>query len=129
MARRLVDWVTTENWDESRAFLADHADHLLTDEADAALIRLIDDSPDEQVLQLHLELLRAARTGGIDAAYAALLESVNRHALAELIVAWVGTQSWEDARAYFDQHQDALLTDEAEVVSNVLAADNPEQPD
>ena len=129
VARRLVDWITTENWEESRAFLADHADHLFTDEADAALLRLIDDNPDEQVLQLHLELLRAARGGGIDAAYQALLESSNRHALAELIVAWVGTQSWEEARAYFEQHQDALLTDDAEVVSAVLAADNPDQPD
>ena len=112
-----------------RAFLADHADHLLTDEADAALRRLIDENPGEQVLELHLELLRAARGGGIDAAYQALLASVSRHGLAETIVAWVGTESWEDARAYFDQHQDALLTDEAEAVAAVLAADNPDQPD
>ena len=129
LSRRLVEWVTTGTWDESRAFLTDHADELLTEPAEAALVQLVADNPDEQVLQLHVELLAAARAGGIDAAYAALLESVNRHALAELIVAWVGTQSWEEARAFFDEHEDALATDEGEVVAAVLAADNPDQPD
>jgi hypothetical protein len=129
VSRRLVEWVTTGTWDDSRAFLADHAAELLTDPAEAALERLVEDNPEEQVLQLHLELLRAARGGGIDAAYRALLESVNRHGLADRIVAWVGTQSWEEARAYFDEHQDALLTVEAEEVAAVLAADNPDQPD
>ncbi len=129
LGRRLVEWVTTGTWDESRAFLTDHADELLTEPAEAALVQLVADNPDEQVLQLHLELLTAARAGGIEAAYGALLESVNRHALAELIVAWVGTQSWEEARAFFDEHEDALSTDEGEVVAAVLAADNPDQPD
>jgi hypothetical protein len=129
VAPRLVEWVTTATWDDSRAFLTDHAGELLTDAGDAALVRLIADNPDEQVLQLHLELLRAARGGGIDAAYAALLESVNRHGLAERIVAWVGTGSWEEARAFFDQHEAALATDEAEAVAAALAVDNPDQPD
>lgn len=129
VAKRLVEWVTTDTWDESRAFLTAHADVLLTDLGEAALRRLIEDSPDEQVLELHLEILVAARSGGVDAAYQALLESVSRHGLAELIVAWVGTQSWEEARAYFDQHQDALLSEEAQTVAAVLAHDNPDQPD
>ena len=57
LSRRLVEWVTTGTWDESRAFLTDHADELLTEPAEAALVQLVADNPEEQVLQLHRELL------------------------------------------------------------------------
>ena len=122
-------WVTAENWGDSRAFLTDHADALLTEAGETTLQQLVDKNPDQEVLDLHRELLEAARIGGIDAAYQAIDESVMRFALAEELVSWVSTQSWDDARAFFDQHAAAFLTDDAESVLDELVDDNPGQPD
>ncbi|MDP9074165.1 MAG: hypothetical protein M3N98_08330 [Actinomycetota bacterium] len=129
VAQQLVEWVTTSTWTDSRAFLVEHADALLTPSAEAALQQLIDDNPDHQVLVLHQWILQGARSDGIDAAYVALDMSIRFRALAEGLVAWVTTQSWDDARAFFDQHAHDLLTDEAEAVLAQLAVDNPGQPD
>jgi len=129
LVRQLVDWVGTKTWDESRDFLTEHAASLLVDEAEAALQQLIEDNPTEQVLPVHLAILQSARDGGIDEAYQALEESLQFRALAELLVSWAGTQSWDDARAFFEQHIDDLMTDEAEAVLALLVIDNPAQPD
>lgn len=128
LAQTFVEWVTTATWPESRAYLEQHAEVLLTDQAEAALQRLVESNPGQQVLVLHVEILRAAR-GDVDAAYQVLAESVRRHAMAEGLVAWVSTQSWEEARDFFDRHAGDLLTDEAESVLAELALDNPDQPD
>jgi len=129
LAGQLVEWVGTPTWDASRDFLAAHADALLTEPAEAALQQLIDDNPTEQVLPVHLAILQSARDDGIDEAYQVLAESLQFRALTELLVTWVGTRSWDEAREFFDQHEEALLTDEAEAVLAVLAIDNPGQPD
>ena len=125
----LVEWVTTATWRDSKAFLDKHAEALLGEAGDAALQQLIDDNPDQEVLPLHQWILRGAVTSGVDTAYDTLDQSLRVRALAEGLVAWVSTQSWDEARAFFEQHADDLLTDEAESVLAALALDNPEQPD
>lgn len=129
LVEQVLAWVTCENWGDSRKYLAEHADALLTEEGEGALMQLIENNPELEVLPLHGELLDAARVGGIDAAYDAIDESIRRFALAERLVAWVSTQSWDEARAFFDEHADDFTTDEAESVLDELVDDNPGQPD
>jgi hypothetical protein len=129
LAQLVVEWVTADNWGNSRKFLTEHRDQLLTDAGEAAIQQLIEGNPDQEVLGLHQELLEAARVGGIDAAYDAIDESIRRFALAERLVAWVSTQSWDEARAFYDEHVVEFNTDEAESVLNELVDDNPGQPD
>jgi hypothetical protein len=125
----LHGWIGTPTWDESRAYLSAHAGVLLTDSIEAELAALVATDPSAGVLALHLELLRAARAGGVEAPYRALAAAAREHALAELLVAWVGTQTWEEAHAFVDEHEASLLTHEAEAGLARLAADNPDQPD
>lgn len=129
MNETLAGWMATTTWDQSRRYLEAHAGALLTDAAEAALADLVDANPHEQVLVVHLELLRAARVSGVDAPYETLATAARQHALAERLVTWVGTQTWEDARTFLDSHAGELLTDEAEAGLARLAADHPEQPD
>ncbi len=129
LAQVLVAWVTSDNWGQSRKFLAEHADELLTDAGEMTIQQLIDGNPDQEVLGLHQELLEAARVGGIDAAYDAIDESIRRFAVAERLVAWVSTQSWDEARAFYDHNVTEFDTDDAEAVLDELVDDNPGQPD
>lgn len=125
----LNGWIGTATWEESRSYLQAHGAVLLTDSTEAALAGLVGANPGAEVLALHLELLRAARARGVDAPYEALATAARQHALAERLFAWVGTQSWEEARSFLDEHAALLLTDEAEARMAQLALDNPEQPD
>lgn len=71
----LEDWFDTPDWDASRAFLAAHADQLLTDDAETVLSLLSDNEDDadtQEILEDHLILIQDAREVGIDAAYQAL---------------------------------------------------------
>lgn len=129
LVEKVVAWVSSDNWGNSRKYLAEHSDALLSDAAEGALLQLIECNPDQEVLPLHGELLDAARAGGIDAAYEAIDESIRRFALADRLVAWVSTQSWDEARTFFDEHVDDFATDEAESVLDELVDDNPGQPD
>jgi hypothetical protein len=129
LAQLVVAWVTSDNWGDSRKFLTEHADELLTEAGGITIQQLMEGNPDQEVLGLHQELLEAARVGGIDAAYDAIDESIRRFALAERLVAWVSTQSWEEARALFDDNEREFATDEAESVLDELVDDNPGQPD
>jgi hypothetical protein len=72
----LQDWLNTPNWDASRAFLAAHADELLTADAEA-LLTLMSESEDDHdlqaVLEDHASIIEDARQDGIDAAYTEFL--------------------------------------------------------
>jgi len=129
LAQLVISWVTVDNWGESRRFLTEHADALLSDPGEMTIQQLVEGNPDQEVLGLHQELLEAARVGGIDTAYEAIDESIRRFALAERLVAWVSTQSWDEARAFFDENVELIATDEAESVLDELVDDNPGQPD
>ncbi len=129
LAALVVSWVSAENWGQSRLFLTEHAEDLLSDRATVTMQRLVAGNPGQEVLGLHQELLEAARVGGIDVAYGAIDESIRHFALAERLVAWVSTQSWQEARQLFDEQAAHFATDEAESVLDELVDDNPGQPD
>lgn len=67
---RLNAWIGTRTWSDSRAYLERHQDELLSDDAERALQRMIDEHPTLSKYPQHLELLRRARREGIAAAYA-----------------------------------------------------------
>jgi hypothetical protein len=129
LANVVVAWITAPNWGESRIYLTEHSDELLTESAQTTIEQLIDANPDQEVLGLHHELLEAARVGGIDTAYDAIDESIRRFVLAERLVQWVSTSSWDEARAFYDAEAEIFATDEAESVLDELVDDNPGQPD
>lgn len=122
-------WLEVGSWGESRTFLTDHAGALLSEEADAIVHRLAAEHPEQEVLTLHEELLEAARVGGIETAFAAIDDSVRRFAVAERLVAWASTESWDKARQFYDAEAGVLGTDEAESVLEELVDDNPGQSD
>jgi predicted Zn-dependent protease len=129
LVQLILEWIASENWGNSRKFISEHADAMLTDTGEIAMQKLIEGNPDQEILGLHQELLEAARIGSIDAAYEAIDEAIMRIAMADRLVAWVSTQSWEEARSYFDEHAEEFATDEAEAVLDELVDDNPGQPD
>lgn len=72
----LLAWVATLTWDESFDHLAEHAVVLLTDRAEASLEHLVDNNPDSDRLDRHLDLLRTARRDGVPATRDAVLRQV-----------------------------------------------------
>ncbi|MGH9268502.1 MAG: hypothetical protein ACRD0D_10030, partial [Acidimicrobiales bacterium] len=125
----LIEWVRTSSWDDSQAFLAEHAGALLGDRGEASLEHLIDANPARQDLLLHIAVLQAARRDGIEAAYATLRASLERQALETVFIDWIGTRTWDDSRALLAEHAGDLLTDEAEAVLRSLVHRNPDAPD
>jgi hypothetical protein len=67
----LVDtWIGTPTWTQSRAFLAEHAADLLTDEAEHLLHALVDEYPEDPAYLTYFALISLSRREGADAAYA-----------------------------------------------------------
>ncbi|NWJ98865.1 MAG: tetratricopeptide repeat protein, partial [Chloroflexi bacterium] len=88
LVRLLVAWINTPDWDESRAFLIQHRDQLLTQAAIATLDhmllmeRLGEEEEEEaanrlRMLLMHQTLLKKGREESIEAAYAPLLQPQN----------------------------------------------------
>lgn len=72
LAERLIEWVQTPTWADSRTYLENHPE-LLTDEAEQVLVRLREVQDDEgarRTLDEHLALLRHCQSEGIEAAFA-----------------------------------------------------------
>lgn len=57
------------------------------------------------------------REHGVDPAYLPLV-------LQDLLISWIGTESWEDSRSFVEQHATALLTAEASTVLAQLGDDS-----
>lgn len=113
--QRIIEWVRTETWEQSQAYLTNSQGALLTDEAEAALEHLIDANPGNSALLRHLEILQAARGMGVAAAYEALFHLLHLQALAATLAAWIETTTWEASRVFLAEHEE-LLSDEAEAV-------------
>ena len=69
LVQTLVDWLQTPDWAASESYLQAHQAELLTAEAEALLQLLLQQDPDQPVLEQHLAILRAARAEGIQAVY------------------------------------------------------------
>ena len=68
----LHGWLRAPNWEDSEAYLLEHADALLGDDVDEALDLIVRVLPDNAQLQLHRALLGNCRKLGIQRAYAEL---------------------------------------------------------
>ncbi len=71
----LTNWINTETWNESKAFLQGNAERLLTDEAIEALNTMSlqtlgEDQEETAILLKHRAILEKAHEESIDAAYA-----------------------------------------------------------
>ncbi len=66
----LTDWISVENWQDSRRFAEEHATELLTNEAEVMLGRL----GHPTAIVVHLAVLRFARREDIAAAYACVTD-------------------------------------------------------
>jgi hypothetical protein len=49
--------------------------------------------------------------------------------LANMLIAWVQTPDWDASRAYLEQHQSELLTDEAEIALQGIIQVNDNHPE
>ena len=96
----LMEWFRTPDWEASRLFLAENQDTLLTDVGEKALDLLVRANPHNELLTVHLTLLRRCRQLGVDAAFeefqaarqdpvgraiAALLAAISPEALAQTL--------------------------------------------
>lgn len=74
-ARAVQEYLNADDWDATREVLKANQDLLFTEEAEALLQELIGHAADTQndrmaqVFELHLNILRAAKLGGIDAIF------------------------------------------------------------
>jgi Tetratricopeptide repeat len=122
----IMDWINSAGWTESFNFLADEAGVLLTDGAEATLEHLIDANPHATELDQHLDLLRAARTDGIDTVHAEFLGQQASQHQAAVLQAWIATESWPESADYLTEHTDDLLTDSAEQLLTQSVGDQPQ---
>lgn len=123
---RVTEWVGLWVPADSEAYLEDHADLLLTDEAEAALEHLIDANPGTGLLQSRLEILRAARSDGIGHAFAALTRLVVLREKVEVLEAWLRGGSWQEARDFAVAHAADLVHPVTLTYFDEFCAEHPE---
>jgi Trypsin-like peptidase domain/Tetratricopeptide repeat len=124
--QRLVEWVQTQSWTASEELLSEHASTLLTDQADATLEHLIDQNPGNTTLLDHLNILRTARSRGIETTYAELNTRLRHQALLQQLDAWIATPTWDASRAFLEQAATDLLQNETEVLLTSLVEQHPD---
>ena len=128
VTQTLVAWIQTDDWDASFAFLAEHADAVLSDLGEAGLEHLVDEYPDAAAtLDQHLGLLRDARAHGVDAARERFVADFAANALRQDLEAWIATPTWAASAGHLTAHADRLLTAEAEEVMGRLVAERPDR--
>jgi tetratricopeptide (TPR) repeat protein len=126
LVQRMIEWIATPDWGVSRSYLADHADELLTDAAEATLEHLIDANPRARELPEHLDLLRTSRADGLDTAYDELGARRSFQRALSIVLAWVETTTWESSKA-FAEGTPQLLSTPARAVLEAIARDDPRQ--
>ena len=126
LSSKIIEWVSTADWDASYAYLDDNAAALLTDEAEAAVELLIDANPTASTVREHLELLQAARAHGTEAAYAALQEQLLTTNLFAIAREWLATRTWPESQAFAAIHADQLLHPATLAILDDLGAQNPD---
>ncbi|HEU0090306.1 MAG TPA: AAA family ATPase [Pseudonocardiaceae bacterium] len=101
----VVKWLTAPTWTISKGFFAAHQEELLADPAFVALeeLELLVAPRADQ----HLDLLEEVLAVGVDEAYRPLL-------LEDLVRDWISVESWQESRAFAEEHATELVTTEAE---------------
>jgi tetratricopeptide (TPR) repeat protein len=115
--------------EDAEAFLACHAETLLTDEGEATLRRLSDRDPNNRGLRLLSEILRAARERGVPSAYAEYSDQLWKTAIRESLDSWFATPTEEGLRQLLSEHEVRLLSAEAQDQRDALIASDSATPD
>lgn len=112
----IVEWIAQADKEDSKQFMRDHGEDLLTFNSSLALGLLAEKGPEPERSRDHRELLEACRKRGIDEAYEAF-DSIYWH-LPQLsvILKWLQSPTLE----FLDAHQGELLIEEAEQVLHLL---------
>jgi hypothetical protein len=114
------EWLDTPTWQASCDYLREYADTLLSDTVQLVFDELELATPDDPALSQHRSLLSTAHQHGIEAAYRLLL-------LGEMVNAWINTDTWSASRAFLDEHQAELVSDEALAILADRAADGQDE--
>ena len=122
---KVLAWMRTPGWEASRSYLDDNAANLLTDEAQAATEHLIDVNPAVDTLRDYLELLKAARLHGADAAYASYQDQLLARGLTQTLGQWLAAPTWVASRAFAAAHGDSLLHPATRAILDDLNNKNP----
>ena len=128
-SERLVEsvaaWINSADLDASRAYLHENSSSLLTDEADAVIEHLIDINPAAIRPPEYLQLLRAARTRGVDDAFAASRERLLAPHFAHILNEWLSAPTWTASRAFAVDHSDELLNPITAALLDGLSRQHP----
>jgi tetratricopeptide (TPR) repeat protein len=103
--------VAASTMEEEEALLAANP-RLVSEEAEAVLDRLIDDNPGHRWLLMHRDILRVARAGGVEDAYARHRKLLWREGTAKALGTWFSAAR-EGLRDVMTAERVLLLSDEA----------------
>lgn len=126
-------WANLEDLTASEAYLQSHADDLLSDAAANILLAFVAERGGDERLQRLALLHKRAREIGVAGAFGEMrIEQSGREvdlaAVEDAIFGWLQTADWNQSQAYMEEHTAVLLTEEAEIVLNVIQQHNPDHP-
>jgi hypothetical protein len=129
---RLLEWMNTSDWDAKKLFMRQHANDLLTDDAEETFRYLARENPDrDEMVEVHRILLRACRRDGIDAAFDLQAHrntpEYGRY-LSNLLLGWLLSPTWEASKNYLTEQSADLLTEWAVHVTRKVVRQVPDTP-
>lgn len=120
----LYGWLRAKNWEDSEAYLHEHAGVLLGDSADEAFDLLARVLPDNAELKLHRALLGNCRKLGIQRAYAELkwFAELARNPVALPVISLVCAETDEELERVLIERGELLATEAARLFLEDLLA-------
>jgi tetratricopeptide (TPR) repeat protein len=111
LANLVIAWIETPTWEQSQEFLTTHRDQLLSTAGQTTLAALALANPNNQPLNLHVNLLHAAQRHGIDTAYDQLRAEAAAARTTAVLRDWLDLPpDWPASRAYLAEHASDLST-------------------